>query len=43
MFEKKIPSKVIDRYGRWKSSNTKYVYKKYEEDFYKKKNTLKYL
>lgn len=36
MFEKKMPSKVIDRYGRWKSANTKFVYKKHEEDFYKK-------
>ena len=26
MFEKKMPSKVIDRYGCWKSSNAKYVY-----------------
>ena len=35
MFEKKMPSKVIDRYGRWKSSNTKFVYQKHEEDYYK--------
>lgn len=35
MFEKKMPSKVIDQYGRWKSSHTKFVYKKHDEDFYK--------